>query len=298
MIDEIRGWLGDVNPPAPFGIGDDCAVFAPAKKQQVITVDPVIFGRHFDRRISPEQVGAKLLKRNLSDLAAMGAKPTVAVISLALDAQVSTAWLKAFYIGLAKTARTYSVKIVGGDIAQADQVLVATLTLVGVVSGKRLLFRDGAKIGDSIYVTGQLGGSLESHHVDFTPLLEEGAWLAAEKDVRSMMDVSDGLAKDLRSLTPRGAKPCVRLEHLPVSPAARRAARRSGKAPAHHALSDGEDYQLLFSLAASANRAAFERRWARKFKTRLTQIGLFVDADAKIDGAIDFAALSGYEHLR
>src|SRR4051812_40618639 len=102
LISAIRRWLGNATPPAPHGIGDDCAVLPASAREQVITVDPVIFGRHFDKNVSPNDVGAKLLKRNLSDLAAMGAKPTAAVIALTLDPRVSTGWLESFYRGLAR----------------------------------------------------------------------------------------------------------------------------------------------------------------------------------------------------
>ncbi|HND61912.1 MAG TPA: AIR synthase related protein, partial [Opitutaceae bacterium] len=131
LIAAIRRWLGPASPRAPFGIGDDCAVLPAARGRQLITVDPVIFGRHFDASVPPRAVGAKLLKRNLSDLAAMGGKPTAAVLALTLDARVSRRWLEHFYRGLAACARRHGVPIVGGDVAQADGVVAASLTLLG-----------------------------------------------------------------------------------------------------------------------------------------------------------------------
>jgi thiamine-monophosphate kinase len=124
-------------------------------------------------------VGAKLLKRNLSDLAAMGGRPTAAVLALTLDARVSTAWLEGFYRGLAACARRHGVPIVGGDVAQADGTSPASLTLLGTATGPRVLTRTGARPGDWIYVTGELGGSLRLRtSFSFTPRLAEGAWLA------------------------------------------------------------------------------------------------------------------------
>ena len=181
LIARIRRWLGTVSPRAPFGIGDDCAVLPGVRGRQLITVDPVIYGRHFDATVPPRAAGAKLLKRNLSDLAAMGGRPTAAVLSLILDARVSLTWLEQFYRGLGACARRYRVPIVGGDVAQADGILAASLTLLGQAAGPRVVARTGARPGDWIHVTGVLGGSLRSgHHFRFRPRLSEGAWLARQ----------------------------------------------------------------------------------------------------------------------
>src|SRR6185369_14071727 len=135
LIAAIRRWLGATSPRAPFGIGDDCAVLPASRGRQLITVDPVIYPRHFDDHVPPRQVGAKLLKRNLSDLAAMGGRPTAAVLALTLGPKVRINWLEEFYRGLAACARQYRVAIVGGDIAQADGALAASLTLLGETTG-------------------------------------------------------------------------------------------------------------------------------------------------------------------
>lgn len=288
LIAALRRWLGAASPRAPFGIGDDCAVLAPTRGPQLITVDPVIYGRHFDDRVPARAVGAKLLKRNLSDLAAMGGRPTAAVLALTLDARVSVAWLEGFYRGLAACARRHSVPVVGGDIAQADGIVAASLTLVGAATGRRVLTRSGARRGDWIYVTGRLGGSLRSgHHFKFAPRLAEGAWLARRPEVRAMMDVSDGLAKDLHALTPPGTVAALDATTLP---------RRAG-CDVRAALVDGEDYELVFAVSARADLAAFLRAWRRAFpRTPLTAIGRF--ARTLPTGAIDLRAYHGYEHLR
>jgi len=289
LIVAIRRWLGTASPRAPFGIGDDCAVLPAARGRQLITVDPVIFGRHFDASVPPREVGAKLLKRNLSDLAAMGGRPAAAVLALTLDPRTSLAWLEQFYRGLAACARRYRTPVVGGDIAQADGVLAASLTLLGSAAGARILTRTGARVGDAIYVTGVLGRSLRSgHHFKFTPRLAEGAWLASRPAVRAMMDLSDGLAKDLRALTPRGAAPALDAAALPF----RRGADLSAT------LTDGEDYELVFALSAEADPASFLRAWHRAFpRTRLSRIGSFVRGEAP-SGAVPLTDYSGYEHLR
>ncbi len=290
LIAAIRGWLGSASPRAPFGIGDDCAVLPAARGRQLITVDPVIYGRHFDDTVPPREVGAKLLKRNLSDLAAMGGRPTAAVLALTLDASVSRKWLEQFYRGLAACSRRYDVPIVGGDVAQADGIIAASLTLLGEATGRRIVTRTGARTGDLIYVTGRLGGSLRSgHHYRFTPRLAEGAWLARQSGVRAMMDLSDGLAKDLRALTPRGAAAALLPGSLPLRPGCTLAA----------ALSEGEDYELVFALAARTDTAGFERAWQRAFpRTQLTQIGRFVSPGNSPPGVVDLTKFQGYEHLK
>lgn len=290
LIGAIRRWLGSASPRAPFGIGDDCAVLPASAGPQLITVDPVIFGRHFDAAIPARAVGAKLLKRNLSDLAAMGGRPTAAVLALTLDRRVDRRWLEAFYRGLATAARKFGVPIVGGDVAQADGVLAASLTLLGAAAGPRVVTRTGARRGDRIFVTGELGGSLASgHHHRFTPRLAEGAWLARRPAVRAMMDLSDGLAKDLAALTPARCVPALQAAALPC---------RSG-CDVTAALTDGEDYELVFALAAAADVTDFRRAWRRAFpKTLLSEIGRFTARGRTPAGALDLAAYHGYEHLR
>lgn len=296
LIEAIRGWLGDASPPSPFGIGDDCAVIPATGRHQLVTTDPVIHGQHFDDTVPPRAVGAKLLKRNLSDIAAMGGRPVAAVISLALAPETSVAWLRLFYLGLAACARAYRVKIVGGDVTQGPPGFFgAFLTLHGESTG-RLITRTGARRGDALYVTGRLGGSLAGHHYRFTPRLEEGAWLARQPAVRAMMDVSDGVAKDVQSLTPRTLLASIAPDAIPVSAAARSAVRHSGRPAWHHALTDGEDYELLFVVRGEAAGHALAAKWRRRFRTPLTRIGHF--ATQLIPGHVDLNALHGYEHLR
>jgi len=299
LITAIRRWLGDTSPRAPFGIGDDCAVLPAAKGRSLLTVDPVIYGEHFDDHVPPRAAGEKLFKRNLSDIAAMGGRPRAAVVALAFDARLKTRWLASFYRGLAAVSRRYQVPIVGGDIARLRGGIVASLTLLGQASGKRVLTRQGARVGDAIYVTGQLGGSLRGRHLRFVPRLAEGTWLAGQRGVRSMMDVSDGLAKDLPALAPADSIPALNINALPISAAARLTANQSGRTALDHALSDGEDYELVFTLAADIPPAAFERRWRHAFPdVRLSRIGHFLRREqTEAQGCLDLARYRGFEHL-
>jgi thiamine-monophosphate kinase len=290
LIASVRRWLGAASPRAPHGIGDDCAVLPAARGPRLLTVDPVIYGEHFNDAVPPRAVGAKLLKRNLSDIAAMGGRPDAAVVALALDPRVKLVWLEGFYRGLAAAARRFGVPVVGGDIARHDGGLVATLTLLGEATGPRVLTRTGARAGDWIFVTGVLGGSLASrHHWRFAPRLAEGAWLARRPEVRAMLDVSDGLAKDLRALTPPRAEPALDPAALP---------RRAG-CDTRAALGDGEDYELLFAVAAEVAPEIFLRVWRRKFpRTRLSCVGQFVPRGRLPSGALNLDDFHGYEHLR
>jgi len=290
LIAAIQKWLGTASPRRPFGIGDDCAQLPASRRAQLITVDPVIAGRHFDDSVKPRDVGEKLLKRNLSDIAAMGGVPTAAVLAVSLDPRTNLIWLEAFYRGLAACARRFGVAIVGGDLAQANATFIASLTLLGTSTGSRVLTREGAKLGDEIYVTGRLGGSLASgHHYRFTPRLAEGAWLARQRAVRSMMDVSDGLAKDIHALTPKGTTASLDRASLP---------RRSG-CTLRAALTEGEDYELLFTVAAKTHADTFARQWHEQFpRTPLAHIGRFESKNAVTPGSIDLHSYHGYEHLR
>lgn len=297
LIRHIRRWLGNVSPASPFGIGDDCAVIPPTRHRQLVTTDPVIHGRHFDDTLSARAVGAKLLKRNLSDIAAMGGRPVAAVVSLALAPETRTVWLRQFYLGLAAVARKYRVKIVGGDITQAPAgFLGAFLTLHGESAGKRVITRTGARQGDCVFVTGRLGGSRAGHHHRFTPRLAEGQWLAAQPDVVAMMDVSDGVAKDIQELTPAGLVVSVEPHLIPVSVAAKALARKSGHPAWMHALTDGEDYELLMVVSAKTEPADFLKRWSDRFNVPLTFLGRF--ARKPSPGHVNWQSLHGYEHLR
>jgi thiamine-monophosphate kinase len=300
LIEKIRDWLGSATPRRPAGIGDDCAVMSGSLRQQLVTVDPVIYGEHFDDRVPAHGVGEKLFKRNLSDVAAMGGRPRAAVVALALDSRVRTRWLAAFYRGLAAVARRHHVPVIGGDLARHQGGIVATMTLIGETVADRAITRQGARIGDAIYVTGRLGGSILGHHWRFQPRLAEGGWLAARPEVRALMDVSDGLAKDLAALTPAKARPLVRANRVPISRAALTLARRTGRPALEHALTDGEDYELLFALNGQANQAAFEAEWRKEFKTELTYLGRFGqhrESAVVGDDLLDWQAYHGYEHL-
>jgi thiamine-monophosphate kinase len=298
LIARILRWLGRAAPPCPAGPGDDCAV-VPIKsgKQLLLTTDPVVCGRHFDGHTPPAAVARKLLRRNLSDIAAKGGRPRFAVLGWTIPPRTSVRWLEAFHRALGRDAIRHGVTINGGDISEAPEDLAAHLTLVGEAPPRPLL-RTGAREGDWIYVTGDLGGSILGRHTTFEPRLAEGRWLAGRDAAHCMIDVSDGLAKELRLIAPRGCRASIDPGAVPVSRAAMRLAKRSGRTALEHALTDGEDFELLFAVEPGARALALEKAWRRRFRTRLTRIGRFARAgDAEAD-EVDFSRLAGFEHLR
>lgn len=302
LIRRIRTWLGSACPTAPAGIGDDCAVLPALKGKLLITVDPVIRGKHFDDATPPARVAAKLLRRNLSDIAAMGGIPKHAVVALAAPPTTAIDWVRKFYQALGREAVQFGVCIVGGDCTATDETLGAFLTLTGAAP-KRALVRDGGRAGDRIYVTGTLGGSLLGRHTRFTPRLEEGQWLANQTDVHAAIDVSDGLGKDLPRLVPENITAIIDHRKIPVSSAAIKLAAATERDPIDHAINDGEDYELLFVVAT--NRAKqFEQKWKRRFTTRLSCIGRLERAPVtgprvilEPDGPAQIQ-FRGYEHFR
>ena len=300
LIREIRRWLGSATPHAPRGIGDDCAVLAGSLRDQLVTVDPVIYGEHFDDKVPARGVGAKLFNRNLSDIASMGGRPRAAVVALALNDHVKIEWLRDFYLGLAAIARKHSVPIIGGDVAHQKEGLIATMTIIGEATEKRVVTRQGSSAGDWIFVTGTLGGSRLGWHYRFQPRLAEGQWLAHHPHVGAMMDVSDGVAKDLKALTPRGCRASLAASRIPISRSATRWALQTHQPSLLHALTDGEDYELLFTVSGSIDPEAFVTEWRRTFRRKLTCIGQMVKQRARSPFAdeLKLADYHGFEHLR
>lgn len=304
LIEKIKSWLGSVNPHAPNGIGDDCAVVDHVQNgQQLVTTDSISYGQHFDDSITARDAGAKLIKRNLSDIAAMGGVPTSAVLALLCSSDISIRWLNDFFVGIRDVCERYSVSIVGGDVSSLKATsFSAVLTLFGAASSPKL--RTSSEIGDYIYVTGTLGGSILGKHFKFEPRIEEGQWLSRQPECHALMDVSDGIAKDLQELLPANASAHLYLDSIPVSDAARKLSKTSGLQALEHSFCDGEDYELLFTVDADTDRSAFEERWAQRFEhIEITCIGTVQQAsieglylDAKTLTALPW--VHGFEHFK
>src|SRR5438132_6035998 len=248
-------------------IGDDCAVvgFAGAKNLLVLKTDCVIEKIHFQPSTNPERVGWKAMMRPLSDFAAISAIPQFSLITLIVPAARSTSWVQKLYRGLKRAAARFDVRIVGGETSATRGPAVISVSVSGLVEKNRCVSRSGGKKGDDLFVTGRLGGSLRGKHLRFVPRIEESRWLTKNFRVHAMMDLSDGLGADL----PRLAKASklgfkIEREKLPVTSGAK----------IDNAISDGEDYELLFAISRR-DRARLERAWRKKFpKLPLTRIGL------------------------
>ena len=245
------------------GPGDDCAVVrVPGADDWLFTTDPVIERRHFLPETPARLVGRKAIARAVSDIAAMGGTPLWILVDLVAPAAMPLARIQGLYTGMIAAAKKWNLGILGGDTAEGD-TLELHITGVGRIPRNTAILRSGARTGDFVYVTGALGGAYlpgSRHHLLFEPRLEAGRFLAANKFATAMMDLSDGLAADLPRLL--DASRCgVRLEAaaIPFS----RAARKT-KQPLHHALCDGEDFELLFTVAPQ-NRSHFEAAWRKEF---------------------------------
>lgn len=248
------------------GAGDDCAVIGGARDRvwQLLKTDCVIEDVHFTRAIDPKRVGWKSLCRAISDIAAMGGQPAEALITIALPRKLEVSWIDGFYSGVRKAARHYHVAIVGGETARSPGSIFVNVALTGTVERSRCVLRSGGKSGDAIYVTGWLGGSIAGKHLDFHPRVAEAQWLTSRFRPHAMMDLSDGIGADLPRLAE--ASHCsFRLdrESIPSNP----------DITIDQAISDGEDYELLFTVAPAAC-GALEAAWKRKFpRLPLTRIG-------------------------
>ncbi len=307
LIEHIVQWMGDRVPPPPHGIGDDAAVLPPPPDgfQLVMTADALVWRSHFDASASPEQAGRKLANRNLSDLAAMGARPGFFILTLQLGKNVSKTWIQWFFHGFHEACQRHEVKLVGGDISSAPaSTFSASVTAGGFA--KHPMFRTGGQAGDSIWVTGSLGGSRQGKHLDFSPRVQEGLWLAERAAVHAMIDLTDGLAKDLPALVPNGLQAAVRPSAIPLSADALQTSPNE-EAALHAALTEGEDFELLFCLSSAIPPAQFIEEWEAAQHTPITCIGMLIPAnpqnapplwDSEKNQPLSDVHLEGYEHFR
>ena len=263
------------------GAGDDCAVLDLGVPEKLILfkTDAVVEGIHFTPETPPEKIGRKALARALSDIAAMAGTPTAALVTLALPAKFDAEFVAKIYAGLNALAEQTGVAVVGGETTTNPERLLISIALLGTVPRGKAILRSGAKVGDAIFVTGELGGSLAVRHLEFEPRLAEARWLAEHFSIHAMMDISDGLAGDLRHILFASRVGAELLKSaVPVSRAAKLRAREGSTAkPAFAAaLTDGEDFELLFTVA-SQDAVQLLDAWNKKFpKLKLSCIGKIV----------------------
>jgi thiamine-monophosphate kinase len=244
--------------------GDDLAVLKwPADGLLLVGADQVLDGVHFDSTVhTPRQIGRKAMNRNLSDCAAMACLPAAAVTTVALPRGVGVDYAKELYLGLCEAADPFDCPVVGGDTGSWDGKLVLTVTIMGRSAGVNPVTRRGARPGDSIYVTGPLGGSLLGRHMTFKPLVELARRLSRHAKPTAMIDLSDGLSRDLRHICAEsGVGAVIEADMVPVHDDAHNAFRTDRAEPLQHALHDGEDYELLYTSRepAAVNRTCVGR---------------------------------------
>lgn len=225
-----------------LGPGDDCAFVPSSPADLLLKTDAVVGGVHFELAESPYRVGRKAIGRVLSDFAAMGGLPSQILITLALAPETPLTWLTELYRGLLAHRSAFPYEIIGGEMTSLAPGSAPIISVAGTghLSDRLPITRSGAQVGDFILVTGTLGRSFQTgHHLDFIPRLPEGFWLAKQAFATAMMDLSDGLARDLPRLTrASGVGFSLNLDCLPAR----------DHASIHNALEDGEDYELLFTL--------------------------------------------------
>jgi thiamine-monophosphate kinase len=277
LIARLTGSLPS-NSSVVMGAGDDCAVLESGQPGHYLLfkTDAVVEGIHFTADATPEQIGHKALGRCLSDIAAMAGKPTAALVTIALPKNFKTEFVERIYAGMNRLAARYGVAIVGGETTSNPERLLISIALLGEVQKDRCVMRSGAKDGDALLVTGELGGSLAARHLDFEPRLPEAAWLSGNFPIHAMIDISDGLAGDLRHLLDRSGVGAELLGRaIPISRTAKLQARATptGKPALLAALTDGEDFELLFA-APGKHVVALLDAWKLRFpELRLSCIG-------------------------
>jgi thiamine-monophosphate kinase len=270
FIETIRSAMKTKNPSVVLGIGDDAAIFKPTPGHELIfTTDMLVEDRHFDFKwITPWQLGAKTMAVNVSDCAAMGAKPTVALVSLGVPKNFPVADLEAFYDGLKQWGESYGAQIVGGDTVGSDKFVV-NVALVGEVEKGKALKRSGAQSGDALFVTGHLGDSaaglhalqhpspkgketaplLIKKHLTPVPRFAVGRALSTKKMATSAIDVSDGLSSEIHHLCEEsGVGAEIHEEAIPYSDSLIHFCDENQLDPLDFALNGGEDYELLFTV--------------------------------------------------
>ena len=293
------------NESVVVGAGDDCAVLDVGLGDRLLLfkTDAVVQGIHFNNETAPEKIGRKVLARCLSDIAAMAGTATAAVVTIALPKKFKPEFLEKVYAGMNILAQKHGVAIVGGETTTNPGGLLISVALIGFTARGKVLLRSGAKVGDAIFVTGELGGSIAGRHLEFEPRLAEARWLTEHFTIHSLMDVSDGLAGDLRHMLEAsqvGAQ--LHKSAVPISRAAKVIARKGDAAkPAFvAALTDGEDFELLFTVA-SKDAVRLLDAWKEKFPAlKLSCIGKIIAGEGirlRDEMGIRPLTIHGYVHF-
>ncbi|MFZ5774985.1 MAG: thiamine-phosphate kinase [Thermodesulfobacteriota bacterium] len=322
IISRIRQQTSQLPADLVTGIGDDCAIYRlDSGRVGLVTTDAMVEGVHFDPVWHPPRLlGRKAASVNLSDIAAMGGHPRFALLTLAIPRPLTAEWLDAFMDGFLEALCGHDAVLIGGDTVSSGQGLVLSVTLMGEAATDRVLTRHGAQVGDVVLVGGNLGEAaaglalcrqgldkkaewapLVAAHLDPSPQVALGLALAESGLVHAMMDLSDGLATDLAHICAEsGVGAEVDGGAVPLSPLLCKAAEACGQSALEWALSGGEDYRLLLTVAARDAETVMALASTRAGVT-LSAVGRIVAGTGVTllaDGDRREISYRGYEHCR
>jgi thiamine-monophosphate kinase len=291
LIDRIAARAAKLDSPDVIvGIGDDAAILRPgAREDVVVSTDVLVENIHFRwSNQSPGTIGRRALLVNLSDLAAMGARPMGFTLALSAPPSLPVPRMDAFLTGLLREARTHRCPLVGGNLSRATETSLA-VTVLGAVPRGRALTRSGARPGDRIFVTGTLGGAglalarsrargATLRHLP-TPRVEAGRILSRLKQRGACIDLSDGLASDLpHLLRASGVGAAIEVPRLPLPRGFAAGCAKQKLDPVRLAIHAGEDYELLFTLGGTSGKVPSEAALSGRLGVRVTQIGVITAA--------------------
>ena len=304
-----------------IGPGDDAAVIRPERGAlDVLTTDALVEGVHFDRRfVPPDAIGHRALAANLSDLAAMGASPRAALLSLALPPSLDVTDFEQLVDGVLAVAAIYRVTLIGGNITQTSGPLTVDITAIGSAKPRKILTRAGARPGDEVYVTGALGeaavglqrlrvGKADAadpcvvRYLRPQPRVRAGMLLGRNRAASSCMDVSDGLADCVRQVAEAsGVGMTLDANTIPIPAEVREAQERRGQDPLEPALSGGDDYELFFTVRP-AHRGRLRAVCQHLGDLPITRIGVVTKGQELLvrdeKGTRPLPATYGYEHFK
>jgi thiamine-monophosphate kinase len=315
VVAAIRAIVEPPHSSVKLGIGDDAALWQPSRsRRSAVTTDMLVEGVHFTRQnMTLGDAGWRAMVANLSDLAAMGARPVLATVALGVPGRAGAGEILEVYRGLAAAAKHSAIDIVGGDLSRSD-VLTISITAIGEVRASNVKTRSGGRPNDVLAVTGPLGAARAGLELASAPnaiasdLAEtalralrrpqareaEGRFLAASVNVHAMMDCSDGLSTDLDRMC-QASRCGARLESIPVASAARALAEHRGEDAQRFALAGGEDFELLVAVDRRAF-AYLAGRFAARFRRPLARIGVLRERlGIEWNGAP--LARSGWDHF-
>ena len=316
LIKNARDIFKSLNENIVVEIGDDCAAIKLRKGFLLIaTTDALVEGIHFNLDYTkPYQLGIKSININLSDIAAMGGIPLYVLLSIAVPQNFSVKFINEFLMGVKEGAQRYKVSVIGGNVSSSKNEFSINITILGEVEKKYMLLRKGAKAGDKIFVTGYLGNSaagmkilksgqwqkkLIERHLMPSPRLTEGRFLAVRGLATSMIDISDGLASDIRRICEEsnvGAN--IFIKNIPISRELK-SEIRNPKSEINLALYGGEDYELLFTVKPE-NVRKLKSLW-KNMKTPITMIGEITKRGINLVNTDDKAiplTKEGYNHFK